>query len=147
MSNKSIIQRLKDRLNRATEERQAKEAEEQPFKDRLKEIFTAPRSVVTDFYCSVCKRDCSGTGYRQVCTIRQWAPTAWYVGNCPKGHKMIRRITDKSSDPYYEMSPMIQRHRYEMRNAFMDPSDPRFKLLYPDKYEELMQNARQTTKN
>lgn len=140
MSKDSSIKKLRERFLSARNTRIKKEAEQRPFVERMAEIFSAPRNTVTDFYCAVCKRDCSGTGYRQVCTIREWAPTAWYVGTCPNGHKMIRRITDKLSDPYYEMSPMIQRHRWELQDAFITPDDPRFKVLYPAQYEALMKN-------
>lgn len=141
MGKNSLINKLRGRFDDAKRAREAKEALEQPFKDRLIAIFTAPRHVNTDFWCDVCKRDCSGTGYRQVCTVREWAPTAWYVANCPKGHKMLRRITDKDSDPFYERSEMVQRHRYELRDAFLTPADPRFKEVYPEKWAELMKKG------
>jgi hypothetical protein len=135
---KSLIQRLKDRYDRAEAERAIKAELERPFRERVEAIFTAPRYCTTDFWCNTCKRDCSGTGYRQVCTVREKLPTAWFVGYCPKGHKMVRRITDKDTDPFYDFSEMIQRHRYEMKDAFLTPDDPRFKLLYPLQYKELM---------
>jgi|TARA_R100001530_G_scaffold73266_1_gene51667 hypothetical protein len=147
MNKKGIIQKLKDRFEKARIKRLKKEAKEQPFKDRLIEIFSAPRHTLTDFYCLVCKKDCSGTGYRQVCTIRKWVPTAWYIGTCPNGHKMIRRITDKSSDPYYVMSPFLQRQRYDLIDAFITPDDPRFKVLYPDKYAKLKNHVGKETNN
>ena len=140
MTKNKLIQRLQDKYDAARVKRVKKEDEDRPLKERFKEIFNAAKYVNTDFYCPVCKKDCSGPGYRQVCTLREWAPTAWYVGYCPKGHKMIRRITDKSTDPYYEQSFMVMRQRYEMADMLLDPSDPRFKILYPKQYEELTKN-------
>lgn len=134
---KSLIQKLKDKYDLARAKRAIEEEKARPMKDRMDDIFSAPRFIVTDFWCDDCKRDCSGTGYRQVCTIREWAPTAWFIGYCPKGHRMIRRITDKNTDPYYDLSDMVKRHRYEMRDAFLSPDDPRFKLLYPLQWEAL----------
>lgn len=139
MTEKSLIQKLKDRYDASQKARAEKEERERPLKERILDIFSAPRSINTDFFCIKCKRDCSGTGYRQVCTIRDYAPTAWFIGFCPKGHKMIRRITDKNTDPYYELSPIIQRQRHELADALLDPSDPRFKVLYPKQWEELQQ--------
>ena len=135
---KSLIQKLKDRYNTAKRERQERSEQEQPLKDRMLDIFSADRNPITDFYCTQCKRDCTGTGYRQVCTVRPMAPTAWFLGICPKGHRMIRRITDKDSDPYYHLSPYIQRQRWEMADAFLTPDDPRFRVLYPEQYKLLM---------
>ena len=134
----NLLQRLKDKYDRARNDRLAREEMERPYKERLETIFTSHKVIVTDFWCDICKRDCSGPGYREVCTIRSYAPTAWYVGYCPLGHKMIRRITDKNNDSYYDLSEMVQRHRAEMKDDFLSPDDPRFKLLYPEKYAELM---------
>lgn len=33
---------------------------------------------------------------------------------------------------------MIQRQRYELQDAFLTPDDPRFKVLYPKQYKELI---------
>jgi hypothetical protein len=60
---------------------------------------------------------------------------------------MIRRITDKSSDPYYVMSPFLQRQRYDLIDAFITPDDPRFKVLYPDKYAKLKNHVGKETNN
>lgn len=139
------IKKLKDRYDRINTEKLAKEEKERPFKERIQAIFSAPRFIVTDFFCPVCKRDCTGTGYRQVQTFREWAPTAWYLGICPNGHRMIRRITDKETDPYYDLSPIITRQRYELRDALLTPDDPRFKILYPKQWEKLYGNTGQKT--
>jgi len=138
MKKQSLIQKLKNRYDKAREARLVSEDKDKPFKDRVEAIFTAPRWCNTDFWCDECKKDCSGTGFRQVCTVREKLPTAWFVGYCPKGHKMVRRITDKGTDPYYEKSLMIQRQRYEMRDALLTPDDSRFRVLYPKQYKELM---------
>jgi hypothetical protein len=70
-------------------------------------------------------------------------PTAWYTGYCPNGHRMIRRITDKDSDPYYFMSDILKRQRYDLRDMLLTPDDPRFKELYPEQYKQL--NGEETT--
>jgi hypothetical protein len=145
--NKGLIKRLEERYLEARRERAAKELADQPMKDRITSIFKSPRFTTTDFWCDTCKRDCNGTGYRQVCTVREWAPTAWFLGYCPYGHKMIRRITDKGTDPYYEKSEQLQRQRYEMKDDLLTPDDPRFKELYPKQWEELMNKKDENTTN
>jgi hypothetical protein len=144
--NKGLIQRLKDRYEVSVKERADKAEKERPLRERMDSIFSAPRFITTDFWCVVCKRDCTGTGYRQVCTVRATAPTAWFMGFCPKGHKMIRRITDKDKDPYYEQSMVVARQRYELADALLTPDDPRFKVLYPKQYEELMKAYEKTSR-
>lgn len=138
LMSKKLIKKLENRYDQRQKERREKEEAERPLKERLLDIFSADRDPVTDFYCKPCKQDCQGTGYRQVCTVRRFAPTAWFLGICPKGHRMIRRITDKDSDPYYHLSPFVARQRLEMADDFLTPDDPRFRVLYPDKWEELM---------
>ena len=135
---KKLIKQLKNRYNWRVAERKAQKERERPFKERLHVIFSSPRFIITDFWCDICRRDCTGTGFRQVCTIRPQLPTAWFMGFCPEGHKMIRRITDKGSDPYYDRSLLVQRQRYELSDALLTPDDPRFKVVYPKQWEELM---------
>lgn len=135
--NKSILRKLQRRYDEARKKRIEQEEKERPLKERIDAIFNAPKFVKTDFWCPVCKRDCTGTGYRQVNTTNDQRPTAWFVGYCPEKHKMIRRITDKVQDPYYYQSLMLNRQRYNMRDDLLTPDDPRFKLLYPKQYEEL----------
>lgn len=117
-----------------------------PFLDRVRAIMDAPRVARVDFWCDKCKKDCTGAGYRQVCTIRDRVPTAWYIGFCPKNHKIIRRITDKGSDSYYYQSLFLQRQRAELADDLLTPDDPRFKILYPKQYAELY-GKQQGTKN
>jgi hypothetical protein len=142
--NKKRLERLIRRYDQRRKEREERNERERPFKERVKDIFDARKFVITDFYCTVCNKDVSGTGFRQVCTIRQNFPTAWYVSWCPKGHKLVRRITDKDTDPYYELSPLVARQRWEMRDELLDPSDPRFKVIYPKQYAKLFPNGEKT---
>ena len=141
MTNKAgkLEERLEKRYDQLQAERIAKELKEGPFRERVEAIFKAPLRTTQDFWCDTCKRDCTGTGYRRVCTVREWGPTAWFVGYCPEGHKMLRWITDKDSDPYYYRSELLQRQRLEMMDDFITPDDPRFKILYPEKWKELQQ--------
>ncbi len=131
----------KKRLEAYYEDIRRKRAEiqrkNQPFLDRVRAIMDAPRYARVDFWCDICKRDCSGVGYKQICTIRERVPTAWYVGFCQKGHRLIRRITDKGSDPYYSQSLFLMRQRSEMEIDLLTPDDPRFKIFYPKQWAEM----------
>jgi len=146
MKNKRRMDRLIRRYEERRADRASEDARTRPFKDRVKTIFDAPRFVVTDFFCTVCKLDCAGTGFRQVCTLRQNLPTAWFVGFCPKGHRLVRRITDKDTDSYYDRSPLIRRQRYELRDDLLTPEDPRFRMLYPKQWEKLYGQQTNTRK-
>jgi hypothetical protein len=114
----------------------------EPFVDRLNEIREAARVIQTDFFCSVCKKDFVGMGFKQVSAIRDLQPCAWYVGKCPEGHRAIRYITDKWADPYYNRSLVVAMQREQMKDDFLDPSDPRFKKLYPEAYKRLVTDAK-----
>ena len=131
------FQKLRDRYDQAAAKRAAEKAAVQPFLDRVEAIAHSPRFTITDFWCATCKRDCQGTGYRQVSTMYPRWPFAWYTGFCPEGHKVLRRITDKGTDPYYDSSYLVQRMRFTMRDDLLTPEDPRFKVLYPKQWEEL----------
>jgi hypothetical protein len=134
----SLKTRLKDRYDLVRKLRLEQRDKERPFFERMESVFEAPLITRTDFWCNVCKRDCSGNGYRQVflSTSRPKMPTAWFKGHCPLGHIVIRRITDKNTDPYYDLSFNLQRQRYDLKDDLLTPEDPRFRVLYPKQYEE-----------
>lgn len=141
MSIRSKIQALVDRYDKRRKEREDRRKILEPFVDRLNDIKQSPRTTKSDFFCTVCKKDFSGIAFKQVSAVRSMLPTAWYVGKCPVGHKAIRYITDKYTDPYYDLSLMVARQRWEMKDDFLDPSDPRFKQLYPEAYKRLITDA------
>lgn len=131
------IKELVGRYDQRRKEREERRKILEPFVDRVNEIRQAPRVTKSDFWCTTCKKDFSGIAFKQVSSIRSMLPTAWFVGKCPEGHRAIRRITDRLTDPYYDLSLMVRRQRAEMADAFLDPSDPRFKELYPEAYKRL----------
>ena len=138
---RKTVKQLQDRYDEARALRAKKEAREKPVLDHIKLVVEAPRHTTNDFWCNICKRDCTGTGVKQVRTLPNRLPVAWYLGVCPLGHRMIRRITDKDTDPYYWQSLVLWRQRAEMADMLLTPDDPRFKELYPKQYEELTKNA------
>lgn len=143
MSVRSKIQELVDRYDTRRKEREDRRKLLEPFVDRLNDIRQSPRVVQSDFFCTVCKKDFVGMGFKQVSAIREMLPCAWYVGKCPEGHRSLRYITDKWADPYYEQSLLVSKQRFEMKDDFLDPSDPRFKELYPEAYKRLITDAKE----
>ena len=132
--------KIKDLVNRYDDRRREREERHkllEPFVDRVNEIRQAPRVTKSDFFCTTCKKDFAGIAFKQVSSIRAMLPTAWFVGKCPEGHTALRRITDKITDPYYNLSLMVAKQRADMALDFIDPTDPRFKELYPEQYRKL----------
>ena len=126
-----LEKKLRDRFDELYAKRMKERAEQSPMLERVRDIMDAPKRTLMDFWCDKCHKDFRVLAHKCVGTARP-VLVAWYVGYCPKGHKAVRRITDKLSDPYYGMSLMVARQRWEMRDAFVQPGDPRFKQLYPE---------------
>ena len=143
---KALKKKLEDRYEMLTKKRAERMERERPLRERADLIFSAPRVIMTDFWCDVCKEDCSGVGFRQVSMVRPLLPVAWFEGTCPVGHKLLRYITDKEVDPYYEQSMLLQQQRWEMQDDFLTPDNPRFKELYPRQYEELMKKKKEASR-
>ena len=146
MTIRQKIQELKDRYDQRRNDREERRKLLEPFVDRLNEIRGAPRATKSDFFCDKCNKDFAGLAFKQVSAVRPMLPTAWFVSKCPVGHRTFRRITDRNTDPYYDRSRLVQRQRHDMRDYFLDPSDPRFRVLYPRQYEELMKKDERTGK-
>lgn len=131
---------MQNRLERRIEDRRAERDRiygmDKEYQDHMRTIREAYRVTKMDFWCRECREDFSAIGYKIIGEAGRW-PVAWYNGQCPLGHVCIRHITDKEHDPYYWMSDRIQRDRVELKDAMLIPSDPRFKLVYPDKWRDL----------
>lgn len=106
------------------------------FQAHMKVIREAYETTRMDFWCEECQKDFTADAHKVIGEAGRW-PVAWYVGLCPENHKCIRYITDKENDSYYWKSKMIREQRHEMADAMLIPSDPRFKLVYPEKWREL----------
>lgn len=133
------ITRLTDRLDHNREERDRSVARTQEYRDHISAIREAAEYTRTGFFCVTCDKDFDSDGWKQVRYSGVW-PVAWYAGMCPSGHVAMRRITDKLTDPYYYQSKMIQRQRHEMADDLLTPDDPRFKIVYPEKWREMVAN-------
>jgi hypothetical protein len=147
MATKRMTQRLIRRYEVARAKRHYREQIEEPIKDQIKAILESPKYSIIDFWCNVCKKDCKGTGYKQVRHLPNRIPHSWYMGVCPLGHKLVRRITDKYADSYYYASLMMQHQRLEYADLLLTPEDPRFKEVYPEQYRQLVKNGGKRAKS
>lgn len=88
-----------------------------------------------EFWCSACRKDFVGYGYKQTRKLPGNTLIAFWYGHCPKLHRSMRRITDKHNDPYYRESELVLRQALQFSDDLMGPDDPRFALRYPQAYE------------
>jgi hypothetical protein len=90
-----------------------------------------------EFWCDKCSKDFIGQGYkvRLVLPVKDKTPIGYWYGYCPQRHYAVRRITDKSYDPYYLKSKMVLAQAIQYADDLLTPDDPRFALRYPKEYE------------
>lgn len=100
--------------------------------------------LVTDFYCEDCDLDQRLPGYEQgyldsFSKKMGWKVTPrWYANDCKKcNRKLIRYITEKHLDPYFRKSKKLRYLRRKYANELIQPNDPKFALLYPEKAREM----------
>ncbi len=110
---------------------------------RIREIRSAPAFVETDFWCDACKRDVETTGYKQVRFPPVGVYFAYYAGLCPKGHQVIRRITDILDDPFFIHSERVKRQQAQFSDEMLQPWQPRFRQVFPKQYAALYDKAHQ----
>jgi len=130
--NEKLIERIKE--NRDMRERVRRR--EKDAQERESTIRDALPEVKADFWCDGCKKDFTSTG-RKVASYVTGVPVAWYTARCKCGRKAIRRITDKSRDPYYKKSFLIRFQRVRNYNDMLSPADDLFKIIYPKEYARL----------
>lgn len=108
---------------------------EKSITERRREVDHAFEKDEMQFWCDHCKKDFSAMGYK-----REFSATGlvcgWYEGACLCGRKAIKRITDKSKDPYYYKSEMIKFQRVRNYNDTLTPVDDLFRIIYPKEYGE-----------
>ena len=131
MQNK--IQRLNERVLQRQEERERLKNRERIFSLREDLIKTATdRLAGVGFFCEECGKDFTAVGRKVV-----MGDYAWYYAKCLCGARCIRRITDKSSDPYYFKSKITRRQQVVNSTDMLTPDDPLFRLVYPKQWEKM----------
>lgn len=107
------------------------------LEERANDIRSAPEIVKTAYWCDKCKSDVEGSGFKQIRMPNDSVWFAFYKGFCPKGHTLIRYITDTLTDPYFWKSEVVKRQRSEFEDLLLTPENPRFKEVYPQQWAEL----------
>lgn len=138
------VQKLKARVDNRREERERSFKQTEAYRDRIKSITEVPKRMMMDFWCDDCQKDFTAIGFKETRELPGEYPIAWWTGFCPKGHKTLRRITHKGTDPYYYKSFNLRRQRELMADDLLTPDDPRFKYKYPAQWKA-MQEAKDAT--
>lgn len=91
--------------------------------------------VVTDFYCSHCRRDFKAMAVKQVEV--DWSNStqniAFYKTKCDEGHWCIRLITDRHIDGFWTRSKLVSLDRGNHFADTVQPHETNFNLLYGKK--------------
>lgn len=147
----TITERLKKRVdaNAAYRERLQKMGAE--YRERMAIIASSPVRNRMGFYCEQCRKDFDAVGYKHSNTTIlnvdtgmseprfPSVPHAWYTALCPKRHEAVRHITDKQRDVYFNLSLVVRQDRARYERDLLQPSDPRFKLVYPEQWKKLQE--------
>lgn len=129
--------KLRKRIDARREERERLASYQKELRDRQRVIREAYEYTPMGFWCDECRKDFEAMGYKQIAAHNREWPRAYYVGICPKGHRAIRRITDKEGDGYYYKSELIRRQRIDLADAMLQPHDPRFRSVYPEAWKKI----------
>lgn len=125
-----LIKRLKDRKEQQETTKNLKKY----FKQRQEAIDKAEDKKRTDFFCRNCKTEFDALGRKVISTYR--GMRASYHATCKCGSDCERYITDEQNDPYYFLSPKLNKLRQQYEIDLLQPDDPRFKTYYGDPREE-----------
>lgn len=112
--------------------------------------------TTTSFYCRNCKNDFDRPAFEngypektcvQLGIARQ--SIKWYESKCGQcGRKVIRFITDKNQDPYFQYSKKVRSQRTQFSKDSVQYWEKGFQSLYPSQYTkfqvaELMYQAQE----
>ncbi len=128
---------LRQRIDARRAEREREKDRTQAYRDRMRMIAEAPDDARTGFWCDECGRDVVALAAKVCQRMKTQEPRAFYVAACPRGHRLIRRITDKQFDPYYHQSTIMRRERVERADDMLQPHDPRFRIVYPEVWKKM----------
>lgn len=134
------VAELKARVDRNRMYRDERLAKTRAWTERAQEINQARNRSVIAFWCDICKKDVFGPAHKRVMVPKGQLPIAWHESRCPSDHLVVRYITDKGADPYYRRSLMMKRERMKMAMDLVQPSDPRFRILYPQQYQKMKED-------
>jgi len=126
------VERLKRIVESNREQRERDEDRTRAEREREREISDAPEFAFWPFFCGKCRLDFEAVGHKGV--NRAYSePIAWYEAKCPKCRKrLVRRITDRSFDPYWHESRKVNEDRMRMAKDLLQPGDRGFDMAYPE---------------
>ena len=128
------VEKLKQRVLANQAERDAYNARHAVLQDRIRQILDAKDNTRVGFWCEQCQADFGGKGMKIIRQHSGRLPIAWWFGFCPAGHRCVRRITDRTNDPYVRRSRQLRIDRMKHRDDLLTPNDARFWLLYGHKH-------------
>jgi hypothetical protein len=140
---------LRKRVKRNREERAADKRRIEREQLRYQEYQDAPEQTQMGFWCRACNADfeapalktfAMGFDVDKGCAYAILPLFAFFVGHCPKGHKAIRHISDKHTDPYYMESAMLKQQRLALADDLLQPDDPRFRIKYPQQWRAMQED-------
>lgn len=107
------------------------------IKKRMQKAYRAfdrlPERTNYDFYCMACAIEFDAPAYK---SWNEATATGSWISFCPIcGNHVARHITDRTTDPYYEMSAKIRQDRSQFEADMLRPEQYGFKTLYPDAYD------------
>lgn len=98
---------------------------------------------IVNFFCRFCRRDLELPAQKESNRYGEW-----FSAQCPDcGEKLIRYLTEIKNDPYYKLSPRVQKDRWLHRKDIVQPDDPEFKLFYPKQWQKMESLREKATAN
>lgn len=132
----SGLERLKQRVKTRQNELEWERNERVRQDENSTTVNEAKDVDIIPFYCTDCELDSEGVGHKVIET--DWTNKdniAFYVGHCEKGHRCIKRITDKVTDPYYNLSEIVHNQRIDAKDDMLTPNDYGFRALYGNPFD------------
>lgn len=100
-----------------------------------KEYREAPDEVRTDFWCDECGLDISAIGFKKLYSDGMGI----YRSKCARQHMLVRYITNKWQDPYWNRSRKVAADREKYADDMLTPDNPRFRIVYPQQWKALQE--------
>lgn len=89
--------------------------------------------MIISFFCKKCDVDLD-----EDASINENRYGKWFEGRCPKcKSKIIRYITDRDKDPYYQLSKNVIINRERYRKDLIQPGEEGFQTYYKKQYDDI----------